>query len=88
MNPSEQRTDGESLVDIREISVDHDLPKEKRVAAFICSGGGPGKALDKLKTELDIPSFAATLSLIDPKEKPSQENERKIAAFCESMEKA
>ncbi len=62
--------------------------KEKQVAAFICSGGGPGKALDKLKAELGIPAFAAALSLIDPKEKPSQENERKIAAFCESMEKA
>ena len=35
MNPSEQRTDGEALVDIREISVDYDLPKEKRLAAFV-----------------------------------------------------
>ena len=35
MNPSEQRTDGETLVDIREVSVDHDLPKEKRLAAFV-----------------------------------------------------
>ena len=62
--------------------------REKRVAAFVCSGGGPGKALDKLKTELGIPAFAAALSLIDPKARPSQENERKIAEFCVEVEKA
>ncbi len=56
--------------------------REKPVAAFICSGGGPGKALDKLKTELDIPSFAASLSLIDPKDRPSAENNEKIEEFC------
>lgn len=61
---------------------------EKRVAAFICSGGGEGKTLDKLKTELGIQAFAATLSLIDPKARPSQENEKKIAAFCGDIEKA
>ena len=62
--------------------------REKKVAAFICSGGGPGKALDKLQKELDIPAFAAVLSLIAPKDKPSQENESRIAAFCESVQKA
>ena len=61
---------------------------KKRVAAFVCSGGGEGKTLDKLKTELGIPSFAAALSLIDPKDRPSRENEKKIAAFCGDVEKA
>ena len=61
---------------------------KKRVAAFVCSGGGEGKTLDKLKTELGIPAFTATLSLIDPKARPSQENEKKIAAFCGDIEKA
>ncbi len=60
----------------------------KRVAAFVCSGGGPGKTLDKLKAELDIPSFAAALSLIDPKARPSRENDQKITEFCEEVEKA
>lgn len=60
---------------------------EKRVAAFVCSGGGPGKALDKLKAELGIPAFAASLSLIDPKARPSEENEKQIAAFCDAIEK-
>ncbi len=61
---------------------------EKRVAAFVCSGGGPGKTLDKLKAELGIPAFAAALSLIDPKARPSEENEKQIAVFCAEIEKA
>lgn len=61
--------------------------KEKKIAAFICSGGGPGKALDKLKAELDIPAFSASLSLIDPKGRPGQENDGKIAEFCARIEK-
>ena len=61
--------------------------RDKRVAAFVCSGGGPGKALEKLKAELDIQAFAAALSLIDPKARPNQENERKIAEFCAEIEK-
>ena len=62
--------------------------REKKIAVFVCSGGGPGKTLDKLKTELGIPAFAASLSLIDPKARPSEENEKKIAAFCDALEKA
>ena len=62
--------------------------REKRVAAFACSGGGEGKTFDKLKTELGIPAFSASLSLIDPKARPSAENEKKIAAFCGDLEKA
>lgn len=62
--------------------------KEKRIAAFVCSGGGPGKALDRLKAELDIPAFAAVLSLIDPKDQPARDNESRIAAFCESVKNA
>lgn len=59
--------------------------KEKKVAVFVCSGGGPGKVLDKLKKEMDIPAFATSLSLIDPKDKPSRENDGKIAEFCASV---
>ncbi len=62
--------------------------EKKRVAAFVCSSGGPGKALEKLKTELGVPAFAAALSLIDPKDRPNDENERKIAEFCASVKKA
>jgi hypothetical protein len=33
--PNELRNHADELVDIREISVDKDLPKEERIAAFI-----------------------------------------------------
>ena len=54
----------------------------KRIAAFACqSGSGGEKALEKLRACLDCPSFAATMILIDPKDRPKEENSRKIAAF-------
>lgn len=59
--------------------------KGKRFAAFACqSGSGGEKALGKLKQCLGA-ELMAELILIDPKAKPSEENERKIAAFCESI---
>ena len=60
--------------------------KGKRIAAFACqSGNGAQKAFPKLKEALGIPDFAAELVLIDPKNKPSEENTSKIHAFCESL---
>lgn len=60
--------------------------KGKTVAAFLCcSGGGANKAIEKLKQFLDIKDFDAQLVLIDPKDKPSGDNEKKIQAFCLSL---
>lgn len=58
----------------------------KRIAAFACqSGAGAEKALAKLKAALGVDALEAELILIDPKAKPSQDNERKIAEFCASL---
>ena len=58
--------------------------KEKRIAAFACqSGSGAEKAFGKLSACLGISALAATLVLIDPKVRIREENEEKIAAFCE-----
>ena len=58
------------------------------VAAFACSSGGSAdKALEKLRQALGIPAFAATLALVDPKDKASAENDKKIAAFCAELKK-
>ena len=58
----------------------------KRVAAFACqSGAGAEKAFGKLKAALGIDALEAELILIDPKSKPSPENDRKIEAFCEKL---
>ena len=60
-----------------------DALKGKRFAAFICfSGGGADKALARLKELLGIEAFDAELILIDPKDKPSDENAGKLADFC------
>ncbi len=60
-----------------------DALKGKRFAAFICfSGGGADKALARLKELLGIEAFDAELILIDPKDKPADENAGKLADFC------
>lgn len=58
----------------------------KRFAALFCfSGGGADKASEKLKAYLGIQCFDAELVLIDPKAKPSEENDKKIKEFCASL---
>lgn len=58
----------------------------KRVAAFACQGGsGAEKAFAKLKAALGVDALEAEVVLIDPKARPSEENEAKIRAFCEGL---
>jgi flavodoxin len=60
--------------------------KEKRIAAFACqSGSGAEKAFAKLKAAAGIEALEAELILIDPKEKPNPENDRKIEEFCAKL---
>ena len=67
---------------IRSFVKQHDL-RGKRFAAFACqSGAGAEKAFVKLKDLLGIDAFDAELILIDPKSKPSAENDRKREDFC------
>jgi len=63
--------------------------KGKHIAAFACqSGSGAEKAFGKLRALLNIDKLEAELILIDPKDKPSGENDRKIDDFCKKMNKA
>ena len=65
------------------IQENKDAIKNKKFAAFTCLAGNGGEnALDKLKKFLDISAFEAELILIDPKEKQSAENDKKIEDFC------
>lgn len=60
--------------------------KDKRIAAFACqSGAGADKAFRKLKAYLDVESMEAELVLIDPKDKPSDQNQANIKAFCDRL---
>ena len=58
----------------------------KKFSAFTCmSGSGGEKAIEKLKAFLGVSEFDGELILIDPKDKPSDENETKIKDFCEKL---
>ena len=54
-------------------------------AAFICCGGGSTeKAFSQLRKLLGV-ELAAELSLVDPKDRPSAENEARLEAFCRAL---
>ena len=70
---------------IRTFIKENDL-RGKRIAAFACqSGAGAEKAFAKLKAALGVTALEAETVLIDPKTKPSEANEQKIAAFCAGL---
>jgi len=57
------------------------------VAAFVClSGGGGDKALAKLQNELKIDAFCASLQLINPLDKPTEQGEQALASFVSSIQ--
>lgn len=61
---------------------------DKKIAVFISySGGGAEKAIEKLKEYIGIDDFEAELILIDPKDKESEENIKKIKEFCDQINK-
>lgn len=58
----------------------------KEIAAFMCmAGNGDQKAFEKLKAALGIDSFAATLTLIDPKDQRKPEDDHAIREFCSKL---
>ena len=58
----------------------------KEISAFVCfAGGGADKALEKLRQYLEVDKLNAELILVDPKDKPSPENEGKIEEFCRKV---
>ena len=73
---------------IRTFVQENDL-REKRVAAFACqSGNGAQKAFAALRKCLGRDALEDELVLIDPKDKPSAENEERLRAFCERLNAA
>lgn len=68
------------------IDENRDALKRKKIAVFVCySGGGADKAIEKLRQFLEIEGFDAELILIDPKDRPSEDNEERIQAFCQAL---
>ena len=59
----------------------------KRFAVFTCyAGSGAAKTVEKLSRELGVEKFEAGLFLIDPKDHPDDDTDRKIAEFCEVLQ--
>ncbi len=68
------------------ITDNKELLQSKTIVVFTSSsGGGADKAIDKLKKLIEVDNVEATLHLIDPKDRPNEENDRKIAKFCDSI---
>ena len=62
-----------------------DALQGKRLAAFFCCSGGPGKVLEKLRAYLNGQP-ERELILIDPKDKPSSEADLMIDDFCAALQ--
>ena len=68
------------------VDENRDELKNKKIAAFACyAGSGADKALCKLREELGIDEFEYEMSLINPGNKKTNENELKIKGFCEKL---
>lgn len=69
------------------IKENRDKLSGKSISAFICcAGGGAEKAFEKIKAEVGTDTLSAQMILINPKEKPSDENEAKIKAFGDKLQ--
>lgn len=54
----------------------------KRISVILCSmGGGYEKAAEAIRALVGAGELEASLGLIEPKNKPSEDNERKLAVF-------
>ena len=67
------------------IAENRDALQGKRLAAFFCCSGGPGKVLEKLNAFLSPAQAQPTMILIDPKDKPAPQSEEAISAFCDTL---
>ena len=71
---------------IRTFLAENDL-RGKRIAAIACqAGSGAEKAFRRLLDCTGAERLEAELILIDPKQRPSAENERKLREFCAGLE--
>ncbi len=58
----------------------------KYIAVLACyAGGGGDKALRKLREALGTDCFGSALLLVDPKDKPAEDNEARIRYFADSL---
>lgn len=71
---------------IRSFVLDNKEVTSKKISIFACqSGNGAEKAFAKFKKEFGVSEFVSELILIDPKDKPSDDNQKKINDFCSKL---
>ena len=70
---------------MRSFLAGNDLSNKHVAALVCCSGGNAAKCLDQLREASGVGSLAAQVRLVDPKAKPSEENEKLLAAFIEEL---
>lgn len=69
---------------LRTFFENNDLTGKKIAVIATSAGGDSAKCVEAVKAAAKADSLAAVLSLVDPKEKPSDENEKQIAAFIDT----
>ena len=69
---------------LRTFFENNDLTGKKIAVIATSAGGDSAKCVEAVKAAAKADSLAAVLSLTDPKDKPSDENEKQIAAFIET----
>ena len=63
-----------------------DALKEKKIAVYACqAGNGAPKAMEKIRDLLGIDEFVAKAVFIDPKARPSDENEKILEEFTDKL---
>ena len=72
---------------LRTFLQDHDLAGKKVAVIVSCSGGNTKKCISQIKEAAHADALIAELSLVDPKSRPSAENEKRIQAFVNELRK-
>ena len=73
---------------LRTFLEDNDLTGKKIAVIATSAGGNSAKCIASLKEDAKAESVIAELSLIDPKDHPSDENEKKIEEFINRIKTA
>ena len=69
---------------IKFIWENNDLTGKKIAVITTSAGGDSSKCIEALKTSAKAESLVASLSLVEPKDHPSEANDKKIAEFINS----
>ena len=63
----------------------HDLTGKKIAAITTCAGGDFTKCVEAIREASKADALVATLSLVEPKNQPSEDKEKKISEFIEKI---